>query len=406
MLQGKGCHISKSDMKSVFRNLGIKRKQWKYLVMKARSPIDGKVYYFVDKCLPFGASISCAHFQGFSDAVAHIVRFKTGQDLVNYLDDFLFAALLRYLCNQHMSTFLEVCNRINFPVVLEKTFWDSTKMVFLGFLIDTIAQMVAIPREKLDKGLVLIQTALNKSSKKITLKELQRICGFLNFLGRCIVPGRAFTRRLYAYTASVDIKPHHHIRINQKMRLDLQTWEKFFTHPSAFCRPFMAFSKTWSAQEIDMYSDATKNPELGFGGYSGSSWMYAKWDKNFILDKDPSIAYLELYALTCVVVQWIHRTANRRVVIFCDNMSVVHMITITTSACKNCMALIRILVLHCLIHNVRIYTKHVTSGNNFLADLLSRQRIQQFLILGNGKFEQENTPVPDMLWPMEELWIN
>ena len=55
-------------MKSAFRNLGILKKQWKFLIMKAESPIDGKTYYIVDKCLPFGAAISCALFQAFSDA--------------------------------------------------------------------------------------------------------------------------------------------------------------------------------------------------------------------------------------------------------------------------------------------------------------------------------------------------
>ena len=402
---GKSCYISKSDMKSTFRNMGIKRKHWKYLIMKAKSPIDGKIYYFVDKCLPFGASISCTHFQGFSDAVAHIVKFKTKQDLVNYLDDFLFAQLLKLLCNQQMQAFLDVCSRINFPVSMEKTFWAATRMIFLGFLIDTVNEMVSLPKEKIEKGLDLIQAALDRPSKKLTLKELQKICGFLNFLGRCIIPGRAFTRRLYANTTGVT-KPHHHIRISTEMRMDLQMWQKFLLHPSVFCRPFMDFSKYWSAEEIDMYSDATKNPKLGFGGYSGPSWMYGTWDSEFIIDKDPSIEYLELYALTCVIVQWIHRTANRRIILFCDNKSVVYMVNKTTSSCKNCMVLIRIIVLYSLIHNVRIFAKHVTSKNNLLADLLSRQRINKFIEFGAGKFEECNTPIPDMLWPMQRIWID
>ena len=62
---GVGCKMAKSDMTSAFRNLGIRIIDFKYLVMMAESPIDGKIYYFVDKCLPFGASISCAHFQNF-----------------------------------------------------------------------------------------------------------------------------------------------------------------------------------------------------------------------------------------------------------------------------------------------------------------------------------------------------
>ena len=126
--EGKSCHIAKSDMDSAFRNLGIKAEHWPYLVMKAESPIDGKTYYFVDKCLPFGASISCALFQEFLDAVAHIVKFFTKKPLVNYLDDYFFAALLKAICNSQVSKFLEVCEIINFPVSAHKTFWGTTRL--------------------------------------------------------------------------------------------------------------------------------------------------------------------------------------------------------------------------------------------------------------------------------------
>ena len=51
--------VGKSDMRSAFRNLGMKVDQFCLLIMKARSPLDGKIYFFVDKCLPFGVSISC-----------------------------------------------------------------------------------------------------------------------------------------------------------------------------------------------------------------------------------------------------------------------------------------------------------------------------------------------------------
>ena len=62
---GVGCKLSKSDMKSAFRILGVMSDQWQWLIMKAESPYDGKTYFFVDKCLPFGAVISCAIFQSF-----------------------------------------------------------------------------------------------------------------------------------------------------------------------------------------------------------------------------------------------------------------------------------------------------------------------------------------------------
>ena len=259
---GRYCNVSKSDMKSAFRNLGIKKSHWKFLIMMAESPIDGNIYYFVDKCLPFGAAISCAHFQAFSDAVAHIVKVKTKADNVNYLDDFLFVALLKAICNTHLDKFLEICQEINFPVSLEKTFRGATLMTFLGFLIDTIERLVLIPSEKVEKAIKMIEDALHKKSGKITLHNLQKICGFFNFLGRCIVPGRAFNRRLYAYTANPKLKKHHHIRINGEMRRDLEMWLLFVKDQSIYARGFMDFTTELTADVICMYSDASKAVNL------------------------------------------------------------------------------------------------------------------------------------------------
>ena len=85
---GEACFCVKSDMSMAFRNIPLSRKSWCYLVLKSRHPITGVTYYFVDKCLPFGASISCAIFHEFSNSVAHLVKYRTNKPLVNYLDDY------------------------------------------------------------------------------------------------------------------------------------------------------------------------------------------------------------------------------------------------------------------------------------------------------------------------------
>ena len=74
ILAGVHGKAAKSDMSMAFRNVPMSPKSWKYLVLKARNPLTGKTYFFVDKCLPFGSSISCAIFQAFSDAVAFLVE--------------------------------------------------------------------------------------------------------------------------------------------------------------------------------------------------------------------------------------------------------------------------------------------------------------------------------------------
>ena len=60
------------------------------------------------------------------------------------------------------------------------------------------------------------------------------------------------------------------------------------------------------------------------------------------------------------------------------------------------MVLIHILVLESMVNNVRIYARHLSSGANLLADLLSRMKIQQFKQVAVG---MQNHPieVPEML---------
>ena len=405
LVMGRNCKVGKSDMKSAFRHFPINRRFWQLLVMKAQSPVDGEWYYFFDKAMPFGAAISCAHFQEFSNAIAYVITYISGKLTINYLDDYFFAGILKSCCDQQLTIFLQVCASIGFPVADEKTVWGTTTLTFLGFLSDTARQLVLIPVDKIERALELINELMRKPKRKATLKEIQKLCGVLNFFGRCNIPGRAFTRRLYALTANLT-KPHHHVRINSEAILDLMTWKTFLQNPAAFSRSFGDFSVTWTADEIDMYSDSSLNPNLGCGGISGREWFMLKWQKDFILNKKPSIAFLELYAVTIAVTNWIHKYKNRKIALFCDNMSAVHMINKTSSSCKNCMILIRMIVLQGLIHNVRITAKHVTSKANVLSDHLSRLRYDQFKQLTGDKYLPVMTKIPDHLWPMDKVWIN
>ena len=210
LIEGKSCAMGKSDMSSAFRHVPLKKSQWYLLVMKASHPESGEKFYFVDKCLPFGSSISCAIFQAISDAIAFIVEFRTGKPNVNYLDDYLFVAWLKRLGDEQLRAFSDVCEEIRFPVALEKTFWGCTILTFLGLLLDSESQTICIPMDKVIKALDMVEFFLNKKNKKATVLQFQKLCGSLNFLCRCVVPGRCFLRRIYAVAVGNNLKPHHH----------------------------------------------------------------------------------------------------------------------------------------------------------------------------------------------------
>ena len=174
MQEGKGCFMTKSDMKSAFRNLPIRPQDWGWLVMMCKHPRNGKKYYFIDKALPFGSSFSCCHFQRFSDDVEAILRHRTQKKSNNYLDDFLMIAMLQSMCDWIVEQFLDICKQINFPIALEKMEWSTTIITFLGMLLDTVNQIIAVPIEKRDKALKLLNQMHNRKGNCLTNPAIGR----------------------------------------------------------------------------------------------------------------------------------------------------------------------------------------------------------------------------------------
>ena len=241
---------------------------------------------------------------------------------------------------------------------------------------------------------------------KATVLEFQKLCGVLNFLCRCIVPGRAFVRRLYINTTKqgVRLKPHHHVKITEEHRLDLLVWKQFITTPDSYYRPFMDIEGL-NAKEIDMFSDASGNFRLGFGAYCGPEWTFGQWDEEFCQKHRPSIEYLELFAVVVGVLNWVKLFQNKRITLFCDNQAVVNMINNSSSSCKNCMVLMRILVAESIVRNVRVFAKYVSTKDNGKADALSRLDLSRFWRL--AKHDNMNSicsGIPEAIWPIEKIW--
>ena len=118
-------------------------------------------------------------------------KLGPGKDITNYLDDFVFLALSKLLCDGMITQFLELSEEINLPVAIEKTEWSSTLLVFLGILMDGRNLVFSLPREKQEKTLHLLNEIMDK--KRATVKQLQVLTGYLNFLTKATFVGRTFT---------------------------------------------------------------------------------------------------------------------------------------------------------------------------------------------------------------------
>ena len=156
-----------------------------------------------------------------------------------------------------------------------------------------------------------------------------------------------------------------------------------------------------------MYSDASLSAKKGFGAWCQNDWMAHKWSEcnDFIINEKPSIAYVELFALTAGVLQWIHRFANRRIWLFIDNKSARDMVNDSASHCKNCMVLIRLITLQSMKYNVRINAKYVESKKNVLSDALSRGQMDRFWEKAPETMNTNRTEISSRIWPIQKIWM-
>ena len=317
--------------------------------------------------------------------------------------------------------FIQLCDTIKFPVSMEKTEWASLSIVFLGIMLDGHRFQLSVPLEKRNRAINMIRHFLVKKKAKIC--EIQGLAGLLNFMNKAIFPGRVFTRRMYAEFEGCIIKkgnnivtrtgktlrPYHHINLNSEFRFDCKVWEIFLSDLSMVNRPMVDLEGLASAVDLDFYSDASLNHRLGFGCRFKNFWTFGRWEFNFIKKYKPSIAYLELYAMCVGIFTWAEKLTNIRMVVFIDNKSARDMINSTSSNCKHCMKLLRLLTLNNLMYNRRVFARYVESKANELADDLSRMKIGSFFRAArrlNKKVNAEPDPLPNELWPLSKLWEN
>ena len=103
----------------------------------------------------------------------------------------------------------------------------TTRAIILGILFDTDKLAAMLPEDKLRKaraGLDLLAAA-----GTVTLRELQSVIGFLNFIRQIMPGGHAFLRRLYDLTKGAR-RRHHILRVTKVAKLDFRAWRSFLDH--------------------------------------------------------------------------------------------------------------------------------------------------------------------------------
>ena len=95
----------------------------------------------------------------------------------------------------HMNTLLKLVRRLGFAVAWEKVEGPTNKLTFLGIEIDTKAMELRPPQQKLVAFLDLLRDF--SQCKHLSLQQLQRFAGKLNWATQVICHGRPYLQIVF-----------------------------------------------------------------------------------------------------------------------------------------------------------------------------------------------------------------
>ena len=108
-------------------------------------------------------------------------------------------------CQSNLDRMLLACRRLGVPVAQEKCAGPATKMVFLGFELDSLEMIIRLPEEKLGRTMQLIKEW--DSRKACRKRDLESLVGHLQHAATVVRPGRTFVRRLIVALLSEVTQP-------------------------------------------------------------------------------------------------------------------------------------------------------------------------------------------------------
>ena len=373
---GKGALMSKMDISDASKIMPIKGSQWPYFCVKW----NGLYYVFVR--LVFSCRSSPQICDTLSQAICWIACNKYGiKTIFHLLDDFLTIDEPDICAGQRTRAILSLLfNRLKVPLAAHKCLGPTTRLEYLGIILDSEEMIAQLPKDKVLRIIQFIEKMLDKS--KCTKLELLQLLGHLNFASRVILPGRSFVSYLIQLSTSVQ-KLKDMVYLDIHCRQDLYMWHEFLRNWNGISLFYDNHFTTTS--EMQLFTDASL---IGFGGIFQNQWFCSEWPPELpsIKDGDLSMAFRELYPIVAVVLIWGKSWTSKRILFLSDNMASVFIIQRGRSKCLPIMKLMRTLTWTAAVNNFHFGARHIAGKINSVADNLSRSSFQKF---------RENAPRAD-----------
>ena len=351
--------MCKVDLKAAYRSVAINPIDYMLTGCKFKFTNDMSVTTLYDTRLPFGSSNGPMIFHRLSQAVKRMMCKRGYSNVVVYLDDFLILEDDYDKCVEAQRVLISLLIRLGFLISWKKLISPSTKVEFLGVLIDTVAGKASLSPVKLEK--LYSKLCLFKEKTRASKKQLQSLAGSLNWACQVVQGGRYFLRRILDAIQRLN-EPSHKCKLSQEFRKDLQWWLAYLKR----------FNGVLYYREVDSVSILTDSCNDGAGVFAGGAWQYIHWSSDFPGLSKLHINYKEVLAAIIGVLHLAPRLTGCDITIVTDSTAAKGILNKGRTKSPLVMAWLRRLFWSCARYNLRIRAIHCPGALHHIPDAISR----------------------------------
>lgn len=306
------------DVDTAYRQCPIAPEQQKHFVVQWR----GKFY--IDHCMPFGASSASGNFGSLADAKTDILWAKQFSLVANWADDFFFLQRPSYfepdgtpIFTYNLQDLYNLGDKLGWPWKQSKIQPFSESFRYLGFDWDIPTQVVTLAKEKREKYKRKIIAWLKE--KAVDEKSAQSLLGTLTHCTHVIPLGWSRLPKLASFTASFIHLSSTFIKLTipRGVTADVMWWKQ--TLDTADCSTKLARPPPIYSKPI--FVDTSSGWEVGV--VTDGEWYAWKFKEGWKRDRR-DIGWAEMVAVELGLRVIIHKgLSHQHVLMQSDNQGVI-----------------------------------------------------------------------------------
>lgn len=295
-----------------------------------------------------------------------------GYFLLNYLDD-LHGCETEDQVWHSFEMLIRLMRDLGRDIAHDKTTKPTQIIEVLGVWFDVVKKIIAISPDRLSEILSLLEVWRFKSHA--TKNEMQSLIGKLQFIAKCVRPGRIFILRLLNWMKSMT--DFEYRRLDDHARMDIKWWYELLPQ-------FSGESVLWHLQVEHIDSEISSDSCLdACGAHTEQFYFHAQFPAS-VMDETSHISQREILTIAVSLKMFGHLIYGKKIIFWCDNQASVECINNGRAHDTYMQKVLREIAYLSTKGNFWIRARFLDTKSNRPADILSRWEkidnpLQQFL---------------------------